>query len=205
MTTYHTIERSGEGFFKDRGSKFFSFAFPVTTQEEIKERLQDVRKQYHDARHHCYAFSLGMKTPQLRANDDGEPGHSAGDPILGQIKSLGLTNVLVVVVRYFGGTKLGVAGLINAYRTAAADALQSIAKTEIFPEVTFQLTYTYEETNEAERLLATNELRIIDRAFDHQCEVTAAIREELFPEILALTQPPSSLKLDIIEPEDSKD
>ena len=119
--SFLTISGKSEGLYKDRGSKFLSFSFPVSSEEEINQRLDEVRKKYHDARHHCYAWMLQPDQSKSRANDDGEPNHSAGDPILGQIKSFELTNTLVVVIRYFGGTKLGVGGLINAYKTAAAN------------------------------------------------------------------------------------
>jgi len=111
---FYTISKGGEGFYKEKGSKFIGLAFRVRDEEEVKETLEEVKKQYHDGRHHCYAYILSED--KLRANDDGEPNHSAGDPILGQIKSKNLTEVLIVVVRYFGGTKLGVPGLINAYK-----------------------------------------------------------------------------------------
>ena len=121
--TYKTIEKPSEGLFKDKGSKFISFAFPVDNEEEIKEIVQSIKKEHHSARHHCYAWRLGADQLLFRANDDGEPSSTAGKPILGQIQSFDLTNILIVVVRYFGGTLLGVSGLINAYRNAALDAI----------------------------------------------------------------------------------
>ena len=123
--SFLTIGQPAEGLYKEKGSKFIGLAFPVKTEDEVKERLEETRKTYYDARHHCYAYILGHEGTQFRANDDGEPNHSAGDPILGQIRSKELTNTLVIVVRYFGGTKLGVSGLINAYKTAAALALDN--------------------------------------------------------------------------------
>ncbi|HYW95669.1 MAG TPA: YigZ family protein, partial [Bacteroidales bacterium] len=120
---YLTIKQRGEGLYKEKGSKFIGFALPVESEDHIKGELESIRKNFHDARHHCYAWRLGPDMELYRANDDGEPGNSAGKPILGQIESRKLTNVLVVVVRYFGGTLLGVGGLINAYRTAASEAL----------------------------------------------------------------------------------
>ena len=120
---YLTISKPSEGLFKDRGSKFIAFAYPVSTEEEIKEIQEKLRSDYHDARHHCYAYMLGKDKNVFRANDDGEPSSTAGKPILGQIKSYDLTNILIIVIRYFGGTKLGVSGLINAYKTAADDSI----------------------------------------------------------------------------------
>ena len=129
---YKTIEKESLGEFKDRGSKFFAYAFPVESESEIAQALESVKKEHFKARHHCYAYRLGMDKNNFRANDDGEPSGTAGRPILGQIDSRELTNVFIVVVRYFGGTKLGTSGLINAYKTSAADALhqaQIITKT----------------------------------------------------------------------------
>lgn len=122
---YLTISKPSEGLFKDRGSKFLAFAYPVSSEDEIKEIQEHLRSEYHDARHHCYAYMLGKDKNVFRANDDGEPSSTAGKPILGQIKSYDLTNILIVVIRYFGGTKLGVSGLINAYKTAAEEALKN--------------------------------------------------------------------------------
>ncbi|PLX14682.1 MAG: YigZ family protein, partial [Marinilabiliales bacterium] len=122
---YLTISKPSEGLFKDRGSKFLAFAYPVSSEEEIKAFQEQLRSDYHDARHHCYAYMLGPKKENYRANDDGEPSSTAGKPILGQIRSFDLTNILIVVIRYFGGTKLGVGGLINAYKTAAEEALKN--------------------------------------------------------------------------------
>ena len=123
LYSYHTLQDPEEGFYKEKGSKFLAFAYPVTTEKEIKERIDGLKAKYFDARHHCYAWMLGANKNHFRAFDDGEPNHSAGDPILGQIRSKGVTNVLVVVVRYFGGVKLGMGGLISAYKNAAQDVL----------------------------------------------------------------------------------
>ena len=128
--TYRSIPAPAAGLFKDNGSRFLAFAYPVENEEEIKDRVQALRKKYHDARHHCYAYRLGHLGDRFRANDDGEPSSSAGRPILGQIDSRGLSDVLVVVVRYFGGIKLGIPGLIRAYRTATADALEQAGTVE---------------------------------------------------------------------------
>ena len=119
---YQTIEKESQGYFKDKGSKFYAFAFPVTNEEQVKEILARLRKEHHSARHHCFAWRFGTENVSFRANDDGEPSSTAGKPILGQLLTCNVTNILVVVIRYFGGTLLGVSGLINAYRNAAADA-----------------------------------------------------------------------------------
>ena len=124
--TYNTITAASEGLFTDRGSKFIAYAFPIKSEEEIKEYLEEIKKEHWKARHHCYAWRLGIDGNTYRANDDGEPSGTAGKPILGQLDSFEITDTLVVVVRYFGGTKLGVGGLINAYKSAAIDALQQV-------------------------------------------------------------------------------
>jgi len=140
---FQTIEKESQGYFKDKGSKFYAFAYPVKNEDEIKEILARLRKEHHSARHHCYAWRLGTENVTSRANDDGEPSSTAGKPILGQLQSFNVTNILIVVVRYFGGTLLGVSGLINAYRSAAADALKNadIKQKIIEKEITLDFTY----------------------------------------------------------------
>ncbi|MEL6558073.1 MAG: YigZ family protein [Bacteroidota bacterium] len=174
--TYKIIQKTGEGLYKEKGSKFLSFVFHVSNEEEIRERLEELRKTYYDARHHCYAYILGLQQEHSRANDDGEPGHSAGDPILGQIKSFGLTNTLVVVIRYFGGTKLGVSGLITAYKTAAAEALE---KSEIIQKHIIkhlQLRYPYDSTNQVMRLIPDFDMEVISQEYLSDCQMTLAVK-----------------------------
>ncbi len=151
--TYRTIENEAKGLFKDRGSRFIAIAIPVTTQEEIKSRLEELRKEYHDARHHCYAWVLSPDRQAWRVNDDGEPSGTAGKPIIGQINSRELTNILVVVVRYFGGTLLGVSGLINAYRSAASDALDNATVTERHLTERWLVTFPYAAMNDVMKVL----------------------------------------------------
>jgi uncharacterized YigZ family protein len=173
--SYLTISKTSEGFYKEKGSKFLAFAFPVSSEEEVKNQLDALRKTYYDARHHCYAYTCGTAGEHYRANDDGEPGHSAGDPILGQIRSRELTNTLVVVIRYFGGTKLGVSGLINAYKTAAAEALDAnqIVKKEITAKLLF--TFPYEETNAVMKLVKDFDLTITDQGYAAECTLEANV------------------------------
>ncbi|MGY6523673.1 MAG: IMPACT family protein [Mongoliitalea sp.] len=181
--SYLTLADTSEAIFKEKGSKFLSFAFPVSSEEEIKEALEDLRKKYFDARHHCYAYMLGKEMKIFRANDDGEPNHSAGDPILGQIRSNNLTNVLIVVVRYFGGTKLGVSGLIQAYRTAAADA---IAANRIITEIvctTITFSFDYIEMNAVMKIIKDYQLEIIEQLFDNTCQMKIKVREALAVEV----------------------
>lgn len=173
--SYRTIAGPVEGVFKEKGSKFLAFAFAVSSEDQIREHIVRLRKEYFDARHHCYAWMLGANKAKFRANDDGEPNHSAGDPILGQIRSRDLTNILVVVVRYFGGVKLGIGGLISAYKAAAEDALSKAIVDEREVEVEMILQYSYEATPEAMRLIKDFDLRIINQDFSAACSVTVAV------------------------------
>lgn len=173
---YKTISGYSEGFYKEKGSKFISYAYPVKNQREIKEKLNFLKKQYHDARHHCFAFIIQENnTIVVRANDDGEPGHSAGDPILGQIKSFGLENVLIVVVRYFGGTKLGLSGLNQAYKAAAEDALSKANVVTIIVKRDIEITYPYDKTNDVMRLTSEFEIDITDQFFEQECKIFGKI------------------------------
>ena len=173
--SFLTIGQPAEGLYKEKGSKFIGLAFPVKTEDEVKERLEETRKTYYDARHHCYAYILGHEGTQFRANDDGEPNHSAGDPILGQIRSKELTNTLVIVVRYFGGTKLGVSGLINAYKTAAVLALDNTSIEEKLITQTIKLQFPYEEMNEAMKLVNDFEMQITRQEFEMECSLEAEL------------------------------
>lgn len=177
--SFLTLERKSEGIYKDRGSKFLYFAIPVRSEEEIKAELSALRKTYFDATHHCYAWILGKEGLQFRANDDGEPNHSAGDPILGQIRSQHLTNVLIVVVRYFGGTKLGVSGLIQAYKASAALAL---AKNQIIREwvkAEVKIRFPYPAMNEVMKVLKAYELEIIEQEMALDCKMSLRFRAGL--------------------------
>lgn len=173
--SYLTISKTSEGLYKEKGSKFIGLAFPVKSEEAVKDKLEEAKKTYYDARHHCYAYMLKPDASQYRANDDGEPNHSAGDPILGQIKSRELTNTLVIVVRYFGGTKLGVSGLINAYKTAASEALDTNKVVEKLITKTLRLYFPYEEMNEAMKLISDFEMEITNQTFEMECEIEAEI------------------------------
>jgi uncharacterized YigZ family protein len=187
--SYITITSRAEGGYKEKGSKFLAFAYPVSSEAEIKEKIEALKTQYFDARHHCYAWILGPEKKHFRANDDGEPNHSAGDPILGQLRAMKLTNVLVVVVRYFGGVKLGVGGLITAYRSAAEDALRNatIVEREVCEKIL--ISYPYSSTTEAMRLVKDFELTIIWQDFTEGCSMDAEIpirNKEKFTEKITL-------------------
>ena len=171
MKTYKTISSKSEGFFKDRGSKFFAYAYPVSSEDDVKQRLKDLRAERHDARHHCYAYVLGADQERYRSNDDGEPSNSAGPPIHGQIQAFDLTNILVVVVRYFGGTKLGVGGLITAYREAAKDALEQANVVTKEVRNTYTMDYAYDQTGPVKRLLEQYGAEITKESFQDRCEI----------------------------------
>jgi uncharacterized YigZ family protein len=173
--SYQTIQKSSDSIYKEKGSRFLAFARPVSSESEVKKALESLKKEYFDARHHCFAWILGPEKKLFRAFDDGEPNHSAGDPILGQIRSRELTNVLVVVVRYFGGTKLGVGGLISAYKTAASDALDRATIITLDVTETFVLQYKYEFTPEVMKLVKEFSLEIVDQKHDSQSEIKVIV------------------------------
>ena len=174
--SYRSIPAPAEGLFKDNGSRFISFAFPVETEEEVKDIVADLKKRYHDARHHCYAYRLGYLGDKFRANDDGEPSSSAGRPILGQIDSRGLSDILVVVVRYFGGIKLGIPGLIRAYKTSTAEALDKAGSVEKVAGKWFGLRFGYESMNSVMKILKDMELRQRGQDFGAECSLQAWVR-----------------------------
>ncbi len=175
--TYKTIQGIPEPeLFKDRGSKFYGYAFPVTSEEEIKIHLDELKKKHHTARHWCYAWQLGMRYEHHRANHDGEPNNSAGMPIYGQLQSFDLTNVLVVVVRYFGGTKLGVGGLIQAYKTAAQLVLESAVVIEKTIDIPMILRFGYPEMNTVMRLIKEHNVTIDSQKMELDCEFRISVR-----------------------------
>jgi len=175
--TYLTIEKNTEAIFKDKGSKFLAFAYPVENDQQIKEILNQLKKEHHTANHHCYAYRLGADKMNFRANDDGEPNNTAGKPILGQIQSNDLTNVLIVVVRYFGGTLLGVSGLINAYKNSAADVIKAsrIIEKQILFNYTIQ--FYFGDLNDVMKLLKQLDCKITSQQFDNNCEISFSIRK----------------------------
>ncbi|WP_445720303.1 IMPACT family protein [Flavobacterium sp.] len=177
--TYKTINLpSEEVLFKEKNSKFFGYAYPVTTEEEIKEIIEQLRKVHFSARHWCYAYQIGTEKIQYRANDDGEPNNSAGMPIYGQIQSFDVTNILIVVVRYFGGVKLGVGGLISAYKTAAQMALENAAIIEKTINKHFVISFDYANMNKVMRIIKEKNLQIISQKMEMDCEIEIAIRKK---------------------------
>jgi uncharacterized YigZ family protein len=180
---YKTIATPATGVFKDKGSKFLSFAFPVEAEEQTKEQVRKIKKEYFDARHHCFAYRIGANGEQWRANDDGEPSSAGGKPILGQLLSRELTNVLVVVVRYFGGTLLGIPGLINAYRSAAADALDNAQIVKKTMQEIITVTFPYHHLNAMMKLLKEEQAEIRAQQCDTECAFEIAVplqRKEKF-------------------------
>lgn len=173
---YRTIRKESKGLFKDRGSKFIAIACPVYSTEEIDGILDNVKKKYHDARHHCYAYKLGAGDDRWRINDDGEPSGTAGNPIMGQIKSYRLTNILIIVVRYFGGTLLGTGGLIKAYRNAARDALNKAEIIKRTLDCTYRLHFPYSAMNEVMKTIKEENLRQSDQVFEIDCTMKIHFR-----------------------------
>ena len=174
---YRTIATTSEGYYTEKRSKFLAFAHPVETVDEIKEILAGYRKKYYDARHVCYAYMLGADRKEYRANDDGEPSSTAGKPILGQINSNELTNILIVVVRYYGGVNLGTSGLIVAYREAAADALahSTIETRQVEEIVTY--SFAYPQMNDVMRIVKEMNPRIVSQTYDNTCQICLSIRK----------------------------
>ena len=175
--TYLTIKEPSEGLFKDRGSKFSGFAYPVYSEEDVKKYLAELKKLHPSANHHCYAFRLGADKQAYRANDDGEPSNTAGKPILGQIQSKDLTNILIVVVRYFGGTLLGVSGLINAYKLAALDAIQNATIIEKTVDDIYEIRFDYLQMNDVMKIIKDEELKMLSQNFELSCELSFSVRK----------------------------
>jgi len=183
--TYKTIAASTEGIYKEKGSKFLSFAIPVRDVEEVKEIVKDYRKQFYDARHVCYAYMLGAERKNWRANDDGEPSGTAGRPIIGQINSRELTNILVIVVRYFGGILLGTGGLVVAYKEAAADALNQTEIIEKTVDEVINISFEYLLLNDVMHVIKDSNAQILQQTFDNQCVMQLSIRKQDAPVLVS--------------------
>lgn len=181
--TYRTLSTSGEALFKDRGSKFFGYVFPVHDEEEFKEKLAEIKTEHHQARHHCYAYRIDPDELRYRANDDGEPSHSAGTPILHALQSADIVDSAAVVVRYFGGTKLGVSGLINAYRTAAEMAIKNATIVTKELEYAGKIKTDYKHLSQVIYLLEQHNATITKRVMEYDCEFNFRIRRSLFNEL----------------------
>ncbi len=179
---YFTIKDNiSEGFYSEKRSKFLAFAFHVTTEEEIKEIVSEYRKKYYDARHVCYAYMLGAQRTEFRANDDGEPSSTAGKPILGQINKNELTDILIIVVRYYGGVNLGTSGLIVAYRTAAAEAIANAEVIKLYDEEVVTYDFPYVMMNDVMKIIKDMSPRIVSQTYDNTCEIQLSIRKSQAP------------------------
>ncbi len=183
--SYKTITSIGEGYYTEKRSKFLAFAHHVETPEEAMEIVDSYRRKYHDARHCCYAYMIGADRSTFRANDDGEPSSTAGKPILGQINSNELTNIVICVIRYYGGVNLGTGGLIVAYRTAAADAIQHCVVEERLVEEEIKFSFSYSMMNSVMRVVKEMGARIVAQNFQEHCELSLAIRKSLADEMRA--------------------
>ncbi|WP_298903959.1 YigZ family protein [uncultured Psychroserpens sp.] len=186
---YKTITKaSPEVLFKDRNSKFYGYAFPVTTEDDVKDHLNALKKNHHQARHWCYAYQFGMQEKDIvfRANDDGEPNNSAGMPIYGQIQSFEVTNILIVVVRYFGGTKLGVGGLINAYKTGAQLALEAATIVSKTINIEYTISFDYKNMNKVMRIIKEKHLNVINQTLELSCKIIISVRLKDAPSIFEI-------------------
>lgn len=176
--TYKTIETPVDGIlFKEKNSKFYGYAFPVQSEEDVKQHIEALKKQHHAARHWCYAYQIGTESTYFRANDDGEPSNSAGMPIYGQIQSFEVTNILIVVVRYFGGVKLGVSGLINAYKTTAQLTLENATIINKTINIEFCITFDYKNMNKVMRILKEKNIDIINQKLEMDCKIYISVRK----------------------------
>lgn len=197
---YKTIEKpSEETLFKEKGSKFFGYAFPIKAEDEVKELLELLQKKHHTARHFCYAYQLGVVQTKYRVNDDGEPNNSAGLPIYGQIQSFGVTNVLVVSVRYFGGTKLGVGGLISAYKNSAKLALEASEILERTINVNFELSFNYDLMNVVQRVIKENNISIISQQLEMDCKYIIEVRKNKAAAIFKILEAIYQLEVKLVK------
>ncbi len=200
ITTYRTINKPVEQvLYKEKGSKFIGYLFSVTNEEEVKEQLQAIKKQYHDARHWCYAYRLEFDGSKYRVNDDGEPSNTAGQPIYGQLLSFEVTNVLLIVVRYFGGVKLGVGGLIKAYRTCAEETLTTAIIEEKTIQQTFQIISSYEHVDKVMRVIKTFALEIQSQEMYLDCKFTLLSPLAIFSEVLSAFEKLRCVKISVNE------
>jgi uncharacterized YigZ family protein len=199
--TYLTISTPSTGVFKDKGSKFLSFAFPVKDEKKIKEIVDKLKKEYFDARHHCYAYRLGANKLVFRANDDGEPSGTAGKPILGQIVSKDLTNILIVVVRYFGGTLLGTSGLINAYKNASADCISNAAIVQMTVKEIYLLTFSYAQMNDVMKVIKDFEVETFDQNFELTCTMKVRLKLSMAQKILKKLSPSNEIGVELLDTE----
>lgn len=193
--TYKTIKNISEGSFRDKGSKFFAKAYPVKTEQEVKLILSALKKEYHDAHHHCYSYILGFDKSVYRINDDGEISGSAGKQIHGQLLAQGLTNILVVVIRYFGGIKLGIPGLINAYRTATIDAIANNHIIECIVRDIYEISFPYEKMNDVLSIMKDERLEQLNSVFEMDCKIEFSVRKSIVEKVYSKFLKLSNVKI----------
>ncbi len=197
--TYKTIGTTSKGLYKEKGSKFIAHAYPVTSEEEIKAHIVSLKKEYYDARHHCYAYMLGADKKDFRANDDGEPSSTAGKPILGQILSNDITNILIVVIRYFGGTKLGVSGLIRAYKTAASEVISNAQILDKTVNDIYDINFDYLVMNDVMKIIKDDQPEQLGQDFNLTCKITLSIRQSEVDRIIGKFSKIDSVKSDFVK------
>jgi len=197
--SYQTIKKQSEAIYKEKGSKFIAKVFYIETEEQFKGQLEKVKKDYHDARHHCYAYRINPESEQYRSNDDGEPSGTAGKPILNQIYSRELFNVLVVVVRYFGGTKLGVSGLINAYKTATHEALSSAQIETRYIMHQLELNFEYPIINDVMRIIKEENLEILNQFYYHNCVIKLTVKKSNLERVLIRLEKVHKVKFKVLK------
>jgi uncharacterized YigZ family protein len=196
--SYQTIAGISEGIYKEKGSKFIAYAHPLESEEDVKEMVAVYKKKYFDARHHCYAWQLGVDGATFRENDDGEPSGTAGKPIHGQIRSAGLTNILVVVVRYFGGIKLGTSGLIAAYKEATADAIANATIVNRTVDDYYRLNFSYAVMNDVMRVFKEEDLKILNQDFQMACSIDFHVRQSAVQKVLTRFEKIESTDLELL-------
>ncbi len=196
--SFLTISEKSEALFKDKGSKFHAYAYPVETEEEIKDIVQNTKKEHYSARHHCYAWRLGADYSNFRANDDGEPSSTAGKPILGQIQKADLTNILIIVVRYFGGILLGTSGLINAYKSSASLVIENAIIEEQLVKTNFWVEFDYLAMNDIMKIFKTEDLPQKNNQYNLKCRILTSVRESDSQRIISLFKDIEGVKINII-------
>lgn len=196
--SYKSISKAAEGLFKDKGSKFLAFAYPINNEDEAKLIVANLRKEYHDARHHCYAYRINPENPIYRVNDDGEPSGTAGKPIYGQILSNDLFDIIVVVVRYFGGTLLGTSGLINAYRAATSDCIINSVIIEKIIETSFEISFPYEQMNQVMKIIKEENINTKKQDFNLDCFMVLSARKSILNKVIDRFEKIEQLKLNYL-------
>ena len=196
--SYFTIKKPSEGIYKEKGSKFIAFAYPIYNEEDFKEHLAQLKKYYHDARHHCYAFRLGLTENEFRYSDDGEPNNSAGKPIYGQLLSSNITNVAIIVIRYFGGTKLGVGGLITAYKEAAKDAITNAKIVKRTINHYYKIKFDYPVMSDVMNFVKQHNLNVTNQIFENSCLIEFNIRTKEAEQIISELEKVEQVKIEFV-------